>query len=196
MKKNSSSSKDDSSTHRSSGPVNILETLAPNRECGDCIACCQILEIETEELTKAANQLCSQNSGNGCDIYDTRPDVCRSWYCLWRRIDAMPVEIRPDRIGVVFSIDTHEPPRTPFEQFYIVARCINGPDDFKHPSVQAALNMFIDEGHIPVWLSYAGTKKLIYPAPDLAKAIVTPGHYPEKITNVISDWRRRLKINL
>ena len=72
---------------------------------------------------------------------------------------------------MVFSIDRHEPPRNPFEKLYIIARTINGPNDFLHPEVKAIIEMFVDEGTLPVWVSHDGKKKPIYPFPELAEAI-------------------------
>jgi hypothetical protein len=34
--------------------------------------------------------------------------------------------------------------------------------------------MFIQDGELPVWLSYAGSKSLVWPAKEMANAIVNP----------------------
>ena len=105
----------------------FFERPAPGRECETCIACCKILAINKPELRKASGVLCPHNTGTGCGIYATRPDICRTWYCLWRRIAALPDHLRPDRCGAVFSVDRHLPPRNIFENLYIVARAIDDP---------------------------------------------------------------------
>ena len=103
--------------------------------------------------------------------------------------------MRPDRIRVVFSFDRHEPPRTPFERFYIVGRAIDDAAAFNNPLVAAAIDMFIREGSFPVWLSFAGTKKLIYPDEALATAVLSPGAPPAHLADAAQVWRARLGIS-
>jgi hypothetical protein len=168
----------------------FFDRLVAGRECGSCVACCKILEINKPELQKARHVLCPHNTGTGCGIYETRPAICRTWHCLWRRIEELPDFTRPDRIGVVFSIDRHHPPRVPFEQLYIVARAINGPSDFENPQAKAAIQIFVEEGTLRVWLSFDGNKKLIYPNQDLANAIVNPNSTtPLPLKAIVSTWR-------
>lgn len=52
----------------------------PDRECGECRACCEIPIIEA--LDKPANTLCEHWCGN-CTIYEERPKVCAGFNCLW-----------------------------------------------------------------------------------------------------------------
>jgi hypothetical protein len=152
----------------------LFDHLVEGRDCGTCVACCKILEINKPELKKPANVLCQHCTGAGCGIYPTRPDICRTWYCLWRRMPAMPDFLRPNQIGVIFSLDQHLPPRTPFERLYIVARAISDPTAFDTEPVKATLDMFMEEGSLPVWTSFDGRKSIIYPKPDFADAILNP----------------------
>jgi hypothetical protein len=87
---------------------------------------------------------------------------------------AMPDFLRPNQIGVIFSLDQHLPPRTPFERLYIVARAISDPTAFDTEPVKATLDMFMEEGSLPVWTSFDGRKSIIYPKPDFADAILNP----------------------
>jgi hypothetical protein len=170
----------------------FFERLVPGRECGDCVACCKILQIDQPDLQKAADVLCSHCSGQGCAIYTRRPSVCRTWYCLWRRIDALPDHLRPDKIGVVFSIDQHPSPRIAFEKIYIVARAIDNSTAFDTEPVKAALEMFATEGSLPVWVSFQGQKHLYYPAGPLADAILRPENTPWQSLAVEGlAWRKR-----
>jgi hypothetical protein len=173
----------------------FLDRLVPERDCGSCVACCKILEINQPELKKPSDVLCQHNTGTGCGIYLSRPAICRTWYCLWRRIAEMPDFTRPDKIGVVFSIDRHNPPRNLFEQLYIVARTINGPHDLLHPEVKAIIEMFVDEGTLPIWVSHDGEKKLIYPFPELVGAILNPTTAtPPSLLAQAAIWRERWEI--
>ena len=60
----------------------LPEAGPPNRQCGSCNACCDILEVAAAE--KPVNQLCRHwHAGTGCTIYDRRPQMCRSFVCAW-----------------------------------------------------------------------------------------------------------------
>lgn len=71
------------------------------RECGECSACCTALEVAP--LSKARGVACvhlSSIAGAGCGIYETRPDECRAFECLWKA-GLLEVHERPDLTGVV-----------------------------------------------------------------------------------------------
>jgi hypothetical protein len=57
--------------------------------------------INTEGLKKTTNVLCEHcNEGRGCRIYETRPSVCRNFYCEWRLNPRIPATWRPEKSGV------------------------------------------------------------------------------------------------
>lgn len=73
----------------------------PSRECGNCTVCCKVLPIRSPELNKTSHVLCKHcDEGQGCRIYETRPVLCRNYYCGWRMWDALPDDWRPDKSGV------------------------------------------------------------------------------------------------
>jgi hypothetical protein len=79
--------------------------LVPGRECGSCTLCCKALKIDVPELKKLAAVLCDHcTEGLRCNIYKTRPEVCRGWYCGWRRMRYLGDDWRPDRCGVLIDI--------------------------------------------------------------------------------------------
>lgn len=55
------------------------------RGCGSCSLCCKLLHVI--ELNKPANQWCPHckpgRPGGGCTIHETRPPICRSFFCGW-----------------------------------------------------------------------------------------------------------------
>ena len=54
----------------------------PIRQCGSCNLCCDVLEVAG--VAKPANELCKHwEMGTGCTIYDSRPQMCRSFSCAW-----------------------------------------------------------------------------------------------------------------
>lgn len=166
----------------------LLTYLVPDRQCGDCVACCRILKIDTPELQKPAGVLCPHSTGKGCGIYEQRPAQCRTWYCLYRRIDALPEAARPDRCGVVFSLGQKLPPTEPFERLFIVARAIDSEKDFEHPMALAALRMFVNEGSLPVYRSFGGTKHIIFPRAEVARCVIDGTKPPEHLAQEVARW--------
>lgn len=81
-------------------------TPLATRSCGTCVACCVTPRIATAEISKDANTVCTHCTGSGCAIYETRPQVCRDYLCLWRKTAEMDDSWRPDKSGVIlFAID-------------------------------------------------------------------------------------------
>lgn len=82
-------------------------------DCGSCTACCRVYAIPT--LNKPAGPWCQHCAiGEGCKIYDERPELCADFKCLWLqsrsredRREHLPDELRPDRCKVVFSPTTN-----------------------------------------------------------------------------------------
>jgi hypothetical protein len=147
---------------------------AEGRACGECVACCKILEIDQPELKKPTNVLCPNCTGTGCGIYANRPAVCRTWNCLWRRVAALPDDLRPDKTGVVFWVDRQQPPDTLFDKIFIVGQAIDDPAAFSNPLVKAAIDAFAQRTGLPIWLGFGGERKLTYPDPAFRDAILNP----------------------
>ncbi len=91
-------------------------TLVPGRECGDCTACCVVFGIDQpEDIQKAAGIPCRHCTGIGCAIYETRPRLCRTFYCRWRTDETLGEHWRPDKSGVLAFVETEHIPAS-FEQ--------------------------------------------------------------------------------
>lgn len=76
--------------------------LVPGRTCGECTACCRELAIVADGMKKLPGVACVHcTAGAGCSIYAERPQVCRSYHCLWRSIPGMADAWRPDRSGIM-----------------------------------------------------------------------------------------------
>lgn len=170
----------------------LADRLAAGRECGACTVCCKVMKIDQAGFFKPGGVYCHQCRPTGCAVHATRPEVCRGWFCLWRRIKEMPEEARPDRIGIIFSFETRMPPPTPFEKMFIVGRAVDDPAVFELVDGQAALGMFVREGTLPVFTSFNQAKRRIYPAPDFADAILDPVNtvYRELVPAALT-WRQR-----
>src|SRR5660397_172524 len=150
-------------------------SLLPDRQCGECMVCCEYLSINTFNFKKPADTLCQNCVENrGCSIYDTRPSVCRTWHCLWRRHAGLPEELRPDKSKVIFSLKVCFEPSHVFETAYIACMALTDPAVFDTPVVSQAIDMFINEKTLPVWLTYAGCKTLVWPQEEMLDAISNP----------------------
>lgn len=78
--------------------------LVEDRECGDCVACCVELVIEDPELVKLPGVKCQHLAKTGgCSIYQSRPQTCRTWYCMWRYMPLLDEEWRPDMKGIMIK---------------------------------------------------------------------------------------------
>jgi hypothetical protein len=89
----------------------VEQHLVPGRECGECTACCTVLHIDTPELQKPAGTTCVNcTAGKGCGIYETRPQICRSWFCGWRVMPQYDESWRPDRSQILIALEAENIP--------------------------------------------------------------------------------------
>ncbi len=79
----------------------------PTRQCGDCAMCCHLGEIVDFKPYNQWCQFCSTHQG--CDIYQTRPQLCRDFFCHYLLSD-IGEEWRPLTCHMVVSTYT-EPTR-------------------------------------------------------------------------------------
>jgi hypothetical protein len=77
---------------------------APGKSCGSCTMCCKVLEID--HFKKPAGKLCQFCTlGSGCTVYESRPEVCRDYECLWLTERDLGAMLKPDRIGTILMED-------------------------------------------------------------------------------------------
>ena len=77
---------------------------AARRSCGECSLCCTVLRVD--ELRKLGGTPCralARAPAHGCSIHATRPEICRTYRCLWLQ-GAFEEEDRPDRLGAVLDL--------------------------------------------------------------------------------------------
>lgn len=78
-------------------------TAAAARACGTCTMCCKVYLIE--DLAKPAGKWCAHCAiGSGCRIYDTRPQQCRAFDCVWVQGEDLPASWKPELCKIVFSV--------------------------------------------------------------------------------------------
>jgi hypothetical protein len=66
--------------------------------------CCKLPHIE--ELEKPAGRWCRHAvTGKGCGIYESRPQICRRFYCQWMIEPDLGPGWKPDKAKFLMSID-------------------------------------------------------------------------------------------
>jgi len=121
--------------------------------------CCQILVID--ELKKDAGVLCANcAAGAGCQIYATRPQVCRDFECEWLTERSIPATLKPDRVGTLFLI-------CPDTDQYQAVTDPTRPNAWRHPLVFKHLVAMAKEGHVVVAKSGAQSWR-VYPTGETA----------------------------
>jgi len=114
--------------------------------CGSCNACCRVFDVPAVE--KKAGVWCKHcDIGKGCKIYETRPEVCVEFKCLWLlsqeredKRDHLPASLRPDKCKVVITPSTNER----------VMAAITMPGDpgaWRKPEVYALIKKMADDGY-------------------------------------------------
>lgn len=73
-----------------------MNQAAKGKQCGDCASCCKVMEIEA--LAKPRHTWCVHfKKGSGCAIYESRPQACSQFVCLWLADERMDERWRPDK---------------------------------------------------------------------------------------------------
>lgn len=166
--------------------------LVPDRECGECVACCVLPSINTEAFQKPANTMCMHCSGKGCEIYTARPDVCRSFYCLWRKLGLMGDAHRPDRLGVMFHVVRATSPVNILRQLYVVGLPLKQFPNYATPEVKAALAI-LQRRRVPVWLYFGDVLKCVHPGSAVQDVLLNGRTASnEAHATEVSAWRAAL----
>lgn len=75
------------------------------RQCDGCTMCCKVMKVV--ELEKPINVWCQHCVlGTGCGIYESRPQSCREFHCLYLTNQALGPEWKPAEAKFVMR---HEP---------------------------------------------------------------------------------------
>jgi hypothetical protein len=119
--------------------------IVPDRECGSCTACCKELAILEDGMSKLPGVLCEHCTvAKGCNIYDARPNICRTYHCLWRSLPEMGEAWRPDRSDVLM-IPAAVPPQFKGD-FAVELILIKGPNVLQTDAFAGMVAGFIESG--------------------------------------------------
>lgn len=77
------------------------------RPCGDCTACCTWLQGTAYGYEFGGGNPCKFLCETGCDVHKARPKVCEGYFCAWSQ-ELLPEEMRPDKCGVLVSVENNE----------------------------------------------------------------------------------------
>lgn len=111
------------------------------RECGECNVCCVAPSIKQPDLPfKPAGKPCEHcTAKGGCGIYDSRPELCKSYLCLY--LTEM-VDHRPDSDGVAWTLQEHP---CPGGMLLLMGHCKSVADAVRVKSVMETLKRFLDK---------------------------------------------------
>jgi Fe-S-cluster containining protein len=168
----------------------LLGPVLADRECGDCVACCTVLTVDTPDFKKPAGTPCTHLTSRGCGIHAVRPHICRTWFCAWRRVAGLPDEARPDRSGLLVSINFEQEPRNCFEGVSINVRLLDGSDAIGNGMAATILDTLCDQ-LVPVWFSDGSKKMLMHPDNEVASLALSGEVAPAHLRSEVAAWRER-----
>jgi len=168
----------------------LLGPVLAARDCGDCTACCTILTVDTPDFKKPAGTPCLNLTAQGCSIHAARPHICRTWFCAWRRLARMPDEARPDRSGLLVSLNFVREPRNCFEGVSLNVRTLPGSDAIGSGMAAKVLDILCDD-LIPVWFSDGSRKMLMHPDNEVASLVLSGNPAPAALEGEVLAWRER-----
>jgi hypothetical protein len=168
----------------------LLGPVLADRACGDCTVCCTVLTVDTPDLKKPAGTPCEKLSAHGCSIHAVRPPICRTWFCAWRRLAAMPDAARPDRSGLLVSVNFVREPRNALEAISLNVRATRSQDSIDPGLVQTVLDSLC-EGLVAVWYSDGSRKMLLHPENEVAQFVISGACPPPHLAQEVAAWRER-----
>jgi hypothetical protein len=145
------------------------QELVEGRECGECTVCCKDLTVDTPTFKKLPGIACDHCiPSSGCGIYSARPDVCRTWFCGWRRIKWMDDTLRPDRSGILVRFTVDDIPNGYVGDTGIIFDVIGPCDGLLRPGVAEAIGGSVAGGiatflAVPGLPGFVSTKVLLNP---------------------------------
>jgi hypothetical protein len=71
------------------------------RACNGCTKCCTWLSAEAFGFKFGEGLSCTFLNTCGCSIYESRPDVCKAFQCLWKTDLTIPEWLKPDLVNVI-----------------------------------------------------------------------------------------------
>ncbi|WP_375383374.1 YkgJ family cysteine cluster protein [uncultured Sphingomonas sp.] len=171
----------------------LLGPVLGDRTCGDCTVCCTLLKVDAPNFKKPAETPCAHLASRGCGIHAIRPGICRTWFCAWRRIAALPEEARPDRSGLLVSLNFVREPQNCLEAVSINIRMLAGSTAIENGTAARVLDSLCDR-LVPVWFSDGSKKMLMHPEHDIACHVISGTQAPAHLQDEVGAWRQRYRL--
>jgi Fe-S-cluster containining protein len=171
----------------------LLGPVLADRSCGECTACCTVLTVDTHDFKKPAGVPCQHLCERGCDIHAIRPHICRTWFCAWRRVARMPDAARPDRSGLLVSLNFVKEPQNCLEGVSINVRALAGSNAIGNGMAAAVLDSVCDQ-LVPVWFSDGSRKMLMHPDNDVARLVISGDEAPAALAGEVRAWREKYDV--
>jgi hypothetical protein len=168
----------------------LLGPVLAERDCGSCTVCCTVLTVNTPEFSKAAGSPCTHLTPQGCGIHAERPPICRSWFCVWRRLASLPDDARPDRSGLLVSLNFVRAPRNCLEAVSINIKMLPGSSAIEDGMAKTMLDALCGD-LVPVWFSDGSRKMLMHPEPEVARLVLSGEPALAPFQDEVAAWRAR-----
>jgi len=124
------------------------------RDCGGCTLCCRYMKVP--ETNSPEYEYCGHcTPGVGCQVWEVRPDICRSFGCLWYNQEQIPESLRPDKLGICFEL----PPLSRVMCGYLSP---DRPDAWKTRKARTMIYKIMQAGHPVVLTRGPGTANIIF----------------------------------
>lgn len=102
----------------------------------------------------------------------------------------MPEEARPDRSGILVSLDFVREPRNCFEGVSIMVRLDPASKAIENGMAARILDSLCDR-LVPIWFSDGSKKMLMHPDNDVANLVLSGGAAPAHLRDEVAAWRER-----
>ncbi|MBB5985878.1 hypothetical protein HNP60_001852 [Sphingobium sp. B1D3A] len=102
----------------------------------------------------------------------------------------MPDDARPDRSGLLVSLNFVREPRNCLEGVSINVRKLDGSDAIENGMAKAILDSLCDR-LVPVWFSDGSRKMLMHPETDVARLVISGDPAPAHLEDEVAAWRER-----
>ena len=102
----------------------------------------------------------------------------------------MPDSARPDRSGLLVSLNFVREPQNCFEEVSINVRALAGSEAIENGMAAAVLDSVCDQ-LVPVWFSDGSKKMLMHPENDVALLVMSGDPAPAHLQDEVAAWRER-----
>jgi hypothetical protein len=85
--------------------MKTIPLVSADRNCGDCTLCCEGWLVNSAHgFDMWPGRKCQFVAiGDGCTIYDHRPETCQKYQCQWLTDKRIPEWMKPNKIGTILK---------------------------------------------------------------------------------------------